>query len=438
MTFDLPHLSQTDPEVAQAIQNELGRQRGKLELIASENFTSVSVLEATGSVMTNKYAEGYPGKRYYGGCEFVDVVETIAIERAKKLFGAEHANVQPHAGSQANAGVYLAMLQAGDTLLGMGLPAGGHLTHGHKMSFSGKIYNAVAYGLNKETERIDYDEVAALAQEHKPKMVVAGFSAYPRTIDWAKFREIADSVGAYLMVDMAHVAGLVAAGEYPNPVPHADFVTTTTHKTLRGPRAGLILCKAQYAQAIDKAIMPGLQGGPLMHVIAAKAVCFGEALQPGFKIYQQQIRKNAHAMAEGLVEGGLRLVTGGTDNHLMLVDLTPAEVTGKEGEELLESVGITCNKNQIPFDPRPPLVTSGVRLGTPAVTSRGMKEDEMRQIADIIVQAVKARGDEMALLKLSKRVDEICARFPLYEGAPLYGSESNVPASAQSTASTQS
>jgi glycine hydroxymethyltransferase len=296
----------------------------------------------------------------------------------------------------------------------------------------------VAYGLNKETERIDYDEVNALAQEHKPKMVVAGFSAYPRTIDWAKFREIADSVGAYLMVDMAHVAGLVAAGEYPNPVPHADFVTTTTHKTLRGPRAGLILCKAQYAQAIDKAIMPGLQGGPLMHVIAAKAVCFGEALQPGFKVYQQQIRKNAHAMAEGLVEGGLRLVTGGTDNHLILVDLTPAEVTGKEGEELLESVGITCNKNQIPFDPRPPLVTSGVRLGTPAVTSRGMKEDEMRQIADIIVQAVKARGDEMALLKLSKRVDEICARFPLYEGAPLYGSESNVPASAQSTSSSQS
>jgi glycine hydroxymethyltransferase len=304
----------------------------------------------------------------------------------------------------------------------MGLAAGGHLTHGHKMSFSGKIYNAVAYGLNRD-ERIDYDEVQRLAEEHRPKLVIAGFSAYPRIIDWAKFRAIADSVGALFMVDMAHVAGLVAAGEYPSPIPHADVVTTTTHKTLRGPRAGLILCKAQHATAIDKAIMPGIQGGPLMHVIAAKAVCFGEALQPGFKTYQTQTRKNAHAMAEGLVEGGLRLVTGGTDNHLMLVDLTPAGVTGKEGEELLESVGITCNKNQIPFDPRPPLVTSGVRLGTPAVTSRGMKETEMKAIAAIICEAVQARGDDMSLLKLSKRVDEICARFPLYEGAPLMGNE---------------
>ena len=425
MSFELPHLSATDPEVAQAIHNELGRQRGKLELIASENFTSQSVLEATGCVMTNKYAEGYPGKRYYGGCEYVDVVETLAIERAKTLFGAEHANVQPHSGSQANAGVYLSCLKPGDTILGMGLPAGGHLTHGHKMSFSGKTYNAVAYGLNRE-ELIDYDEVQRLAEEHKPKLVIAGFSAYPRVVDWARFREIADSVGARLMVDMAHVAGLVAAGEYPSPVGIADYVTTTTHKTLRGPRAGLILCKADYAQAVDKAIMPGIQGGPLMHVIAAKAVCFREAMTPGFKTYQKQIRLNARAMAEGLVEGGLRLVTGGTDNHLMLVDLTPADVTGKEGEELLESVGVTCNKNQIPFDPRPPLVTSGVRLGTPAVSSRGMKESEMRDIADIICQAVTSRDDEMALLKLSKRVDEMCARFPLYEGAPLMGQEDSV------------
>jgi glycine hydroxymethyltransferase len=424
MSFELPHLTAADPEVAQAIQNELGRQRNKLELIASENFTSLAVLEATGSVMTNKYAEGYPAKRYYG-CEYVDVVETLAIERAKQLFGAEHANVQPHAGSQANAGVYLAMLQPGDTILGMGLAAGGHLTHGHKMSFSGKTYNAIAYGLDKETELIDYDEVRRLAHEHKPKLIVAGFSAYPRVIDWNIFREIADEVDALLMVDMAHVAGLVAAGEYPSPVPIADFVTTTTHKTLRGPRAGLILCKEKYATAIDKAIMPGIQGGPLMHVIAAKAVCFGEALLPGFKTYQQQVRRNAHAMAEGLVAGGLRLVTGGTDNHLMLVDLTPAGISGKEGEELLEGIGITCNKNQIPFDPRPPLVTSGIRLGVPAVTSRGMKEAEMREIADIITSAVREHGDEMALLKLSKRVDEVCSRFPLYEGAPLYGAAEN-------------
>ncbi|HEX8834617.1 MAG TPA: serine hydroxymethyltransferase, partial [Abditibacteriaceae bacterium] len=359
------------------------------------------------------------------GCEYVDVVETLAIERAKQLFGAEHANVQPHAGSQANAGVYLAMLQPGDTILGMGLAAGGHLTHGHKMSFSGKTYNAIAYGLDKETELIDYDEVRRLAHEHKPKLIVAGFSAYPRVIDWNIFREIADEVDALLMVDMAHVAGLVAAGEYPSPVPIADFVTTTTHKTLRGPRAGLILCKEKYATAIDKAIMPGIQGGPLMHVIAAKAVCFGEALLPGFKTYQQQVRRNAHAMAEGLVAGGLRLVTGGTDNHLMLVDLTPAGISGKEGEELLEGIGITCNKNQIPFDPRPPLVTSGIRLGVPAVTSRGMKEAEMREIADIITSAVREHGDEMALLKLSKRVDEVCSRFPLYEGAPLYGAAEN-------------
>ncbi|HEX9995633.1 MAG TPA: serine hydroxymethyltransferase [Abditibacterium sp.] len=422
MNFDLPHISALDPEVAAAMKNELTRQQNTLEMIASENFTSAAVLEAQGSVLTNKYAEGYPGKRYYGGCEFVDVVENIAIERAKQLFGAEHANVQPHAGSQANAGVYLAVLKPGDTILGMNLAAGGHLTHGHKMSFSGKIYNAVAYGLNKETERIDYDEVRALALEHKPKIIVAGFSAYPRTIDWAKFREIADEVGAYFLVDMAHVAGLVAAGEYPSPVPHADFVTTTTHKTLRGPRAGLILCRAQFAEAIDKAIMPGIQGGPLMHAIAAKAVCFGEALTDGFKEYQRQIRKNADALAAGLIEGGLRLVTGGTENHLVLVDLTPADITGKDGEHLLESIGVTCNKNQIPFDPRSPFVTSGVRLGTPALTSRGMKEAEFTEIASIITTTFKVRDNEEELQKLRERVAVLCANFPLYEaGSTLYG-----------------
>ena len=422
MSFELPYISALDPQIAEAMKNELRRQQNTLEMIASENFTSLAVLEAAGSVLTNKYAEGYPGKRYYGGCEFVDVVESIAIERAKELFGAEHANVQPHAGSQANAGVYLAMLKPGDTILGMNLAAGGHLTHGHKMSFSGKIYNAVAYGLNRETERIDYEEVRALALEHKPKMIVAGFSAYPRVIDWAIFRQIADEVGAYLMVDMAHVAGLVAAGEYPNPVPHAHFVTTTTHKTLRGPRAGLILCKAEFAEAIDKAIMPGIQGGPLMHIIAAKAICFAEALTPGFKEYQRQIRKNADALATGLVAGGLRLITGGTDNHLVLVDLTPADITGKDGEHLLESIGVTCNKNQIPFDPRSPFVTSGVRLGVPALTSRGMKETEMTEIAAIITDTFKFRSDEGELAKLRERVTTLCERFPLYQGAPLYGS----------------
>ena len=422
MNFDLPHISAFDPEVAQAMKSELHRQQNTLEMIASENFTSPAVLEAQGSVLTNKYAEGYPDKRYYGGCEFVDVVEKIAIARAKELFGAEHANVQPHAGSQANAGVYLAMLQPGDTILGMNLAAGGHLTHGHKMSFSGKIYNAVAYGLNKETERVDMDEVRALALEHKPKMIVAGFSAYPRVLDWAAFRQIADEVGAYFMVDMAHVSGLVAAGEYPSPVPFADFVTTTTHKTLRGPRAGLILCKAQYAEAIDKAIMPGIQGGPLMHVVAARAVCFKEALTEGFREYQRQTRKNANALAVGLIEGGLRLVTGGTENHLVLVDLTPADITGKAGEHLLESIGVTCNKNQIPFDPRSPFVTSGVRLGTPALTSRGMKEAEFTEIASIITSAFKVREDETELQKLRERVADLCARFPLYESSStLYG-----------------
>lgn len=414
MSFEMPHLRQFDPEVAQAIDAELSRQRNTLEMIASENFTSEAVLEATGCVMTNKYAEGYPGKRYYGGCDEVDVVENLAIERAKQLFGAEHANVQPHSGSQANAGVFLALLQGGDTFLGMNLSAGGHLTHGHKMNFSGKLYSPVSYGLNRETERIDYDEVLRLAKEHSPKLIIAGFSAYPRVIDWSKFREIADEVGALFMVDMAHVAGLVAAGEYPNPVPHADVVTTTTHKTLRGPRAGLILCKSEHATAIDKAIMPGIQGGPLMHVIAAKAVCLKEALTPEFKIYQHQIRLNAAALADGLIAGGLRLVTGGTDNHLVLVDLTPADITGKDAEILLEHVGITCNKNQIPFDPRPPLVTSGVRLGVPALTTRGLKEQEMLAIADIICEAVKKRDDEEELEILQAQVAQICERFPLY------------------------
>ena len=414
MSFEMSHLEETDPEIAAVVRDELSRQQDGLEMIASENFTSRAVLEATGSVLTNKYAEGYPAKRYYGGCEVVDVAENLAISRAKELFGAEHANVQPHSGSQANAGVYLAALNAGDTILGMNLAAGGHLTHGHKMSFSGKIYNAVAYGLNRETERIDYDEVLALACEHKPKILVAGFSAYPRTMDWARFRKIADEVGALFMVDMAHVAGLVAAGEYPSPIPHADFVTTTTHKTLRGPRAGLILCKQEWAERIDKAIMPGIQGGPLMHVIAAKAVCFREALRPEFKQYQKQIRLNAHALAEGLVAGGLRLVTGGTDNHLMLVDMTPAEITGKDAENLLGEVHITCNKNQIPFDSRSPFVTSGIRLGTPALTTRGMGEAEMSEVADIIVSTIHGRGDEGVKEQSRARVKALCAAFPLY------------------------
>jgi glycine hydroxymethyltransferase len=412
--FQIDHIRQSDPEIAAAIDGELNRQRNTIELIASENFCSRAVLEAAGTVLTNKYAEGYPGKRYYGGCDEVDVAENIAIERAKKIFGAEHANVQPHSGSQANAGVYLAALKAGDTILGMNLAAGGHLTHGYKINFSGKIYNGVGYGLNKETELIDYDEVLRLAKEHQPQMIVAGFSAYPRVVDWARFREIADEVGALFLVDMAHVAGLVATGEYPSPIPHADFVTTTTHKTLRGPRAGLILCKSEWAEKIDKAIMPGIQGGPLMHVIAAKAICFGEALQPDFKTYQRQVRLNADALASGLIEGGLRLVTGGTENHLVLVDLTPADITGKDAEHLLESVGVTCNKNQIPFDPRSPFVTSGVRLGTPAMTTRGFKENEMREVASIITTAIGSREDGSTLDSLKKRVAKLCADFPLY------------------------
>ena len=400
MTFDLTHLRAEDPEIAAAIDAELDRQQNTLEMIASENFTSEAVMEATGSVLTNKYAEGYPGKRYYGGCEAVDVAENLAIERAKVLFGAEHANVQPHSGSQANAGVYFAMLDAGDTILGMNLAAGGHLTHGHKINFSGKTYNAVPYGLVRETELVDYDQVRALAKEHKPKMIVAGFSA--------------DEVGALLMVDMAHVAGLVATGEYPSPVPHAHFVTTTTHKTLRGPRAGLILCKEEFAAKVDKAIMPGIQGGPLMHVIAAKAVCLKEAAAPEFKTYVQQIRKNASTLADGLTAGGLRLVTGGTDNHLVLVDLTSANITGKDCEKLLEEIGVTCNKNQIPFDTASPMVTSGVRLGTPALTTRGLKEADMTEIAEIITDAIKHRDDAAKLEELKARTAKLCEKYPLY------------------------
>lgn len=414
MTFDLTHLRAEDPEIAAAIDAELERQQNTLEMIASENFTSEAVMEATGSVLTNKYAEGYPGKRYYGGCEAVDVAENLAIERAKVLFGAEHANVQPHSGSQANAGVYFAMLEAGDTILGMALSAGGHLTHGYKINFSGKTYNGVSYGLVRDTELVDYDQVRALAKEHKPKMIVAGFSAYPRTMDWAKFREIADEVGAYLMVDMAHVAGLVATGEYPSPVPHAHFVTTTTHKTLRGPRAGLILCKEEFAAKIDKAIMPGIQGGPLMHVIAAKAVCLKEAAAPAFKTYAQQVRKNASTLADGLIAGGLRLVTGGTDNHLVLVDLTSANITGKACENLLEEIGVTCNKNQIPFDTASPMVTSGIRLGTPALTTRGLKEADMTEIAEIITGAINNRDDAAKLEGLKARTAKLCQQYPLY------------------------
>jgi len=367
----------TDPEIAEAIKSELKRQQNKIELIASENFISIAVMAAMGSPLTNKYAEGYPGKRYYGGCEYIDVVESIAIERAKKLFGAEHANVQPHSGAQANMAVYFAVLNPGDTILGMNLSHGGHLTHGSPVNFSGKLYNIVSYGVDPETETINYDEVLRLAKEHRPKLILAGASAYPRVIDFKKFREIADEVGAYLMVDMAHIAGLVAAGLHPSPVEYADFVTTTTHKTLRGPRGGLILCKEKYAKLIDKTIFPGIQGGPLEHVIAAKAVALKEAMTEEFKNYQVQILKNAKALSTRLIERGFRLVSGGTDNHLMLVDLRNKGITGKDAEKILDEHNITCNKNAIPFDTQSPMITSGIRLGTPAVTTRGFKEEDM-------------------------------------------------------------
>ncbi|MGG5255195.1 serine hydroxymethyltransferase [Neobacillus sp. SM06] len=410
----MKHLANEDQQVFQAIQKELGRQRAKIELIASENFVSEAVMEAQGSVLTNKYAEGYPGRRYYGGCEYVDIVEDLARDRAKQIFGAEHVNVQPHSGAQANMAVYFTILEHGDTVLGMNLSHGGHLTHGSPVNFSGVQYHFVEYGVDKETQRIDYDDVLAKAREHKPKLIVAGASAYPREIDFKKFREIADAVGAYLMVDMAHIAGLVAAGLHQNPVPYADFVTTTTHKTLRGPRGGMILCREQFAKQIDKSIFPGIQGGPLMHVIAAKAVAFGEALQDSFKEYAGNIIANAKRLAEGLQKEGLTLVSGGTDNHLLLVDLQSIGLTGKVAENVLDEIGITVNKNTIPFDPQSPFVTSGIRIGTAAVTSRGFGLEEMDEIASIIAFTLKNHEDEAALAEARSRVAALTTRFPLY------------------------
>jgi RpiB/LacA/LacB family sugar-phosphate isomerase len=406
-------LAQADPEIYDAIQREKRRQQENIELIASENFVSPAILEAAGSVLTNKYAEGYPGRRYYGGCEFVDIAEQLAIDRAKQLFGAEHVNVQPHSGSQANMAVYFAMLQHGDTILTMELAHGGHLTHGSPRNFSGKFYKVVHYGVRKDTETIDYDQLAELAKQCRPKMITAGASAYPRVIDFPRMREIADSVGALLFVDMAHIAGMVATGIHPSPVPHADFVTTTTHKTLRGPRSGLILCKAKYAKDIDSWVLPGIQGGPLMHIIAAKAVCFREAMRPEFKEYQRQIVKNAQTLANALLAGGLRIVSGGTDNHLMLVDLRPKKLTGKIAQESLDKAGITCNKNLIPYDTEKPLVTSGIRLGTPAVTTRGMKEAEMEQIAGFITEVLEKPSDVAVQARVKDKVRALTAKFPL-------------------------
>lgn len=414
MSFVNPILANVDPEIAQVIENETRRQGDKIELIASENFVSKAVLAAQGSVLTNKYAEGYPGKRYYGGCEFVDVAENLAIERAKKLFGADHANVQPHSGASANTAVYLAALKPGDTVLGMSLAHGGHLTHGSPVNLSGLYFNFVSYGVTRESETIDYDEVRKLALEHKPKLMVAGASAYPRVIDFKRLREIADEVGCPLMVDMAHIAGLVAVGLHPSPVPYAQFVTTTTHKTLRGPRGGMILCQADYAKAIDKAIFPGLQGGPLMHVIAAKAVAFHEALQPEFKDYQQQVLRNAQALAAALTAKGFRLVSGGTDNHLMLVDTRNVGLTGKVAEKALDDIGITVNKNAIPFDPEKPFVTSGLRLGTPATTTRGFKEADYQEVAEIMYWTLTHLEDEKALEEAKSRVHRLTDKHPLY------------------------
>ena len=413
VAMEAASVSAVDPDIYNAIKHEEERELRTLDLIASENYTSRAVREAQGSVMTNKYAEGYPGKRYYAGCEFVDVAEQIAIDRAKALFGAEHANVQPHCGSSANMAVYFAALQAGDTILAMSLAHGGHLTHGHKINFSGRFFKIVPYGVNQKTETIDYDELAALALQSKPKLVVAGASAYPRILDFKRLRDIADSVGAMLMVDMAHIAGLIAAGVHPSPVPYADFVTTTTHKTLRGPRSGMVLCKAKYAQELDKQVFPGLQGGPLMHTIAAKAVCFKEAMSPAFQQYQQQVVKNARVLAAYLAANGMRIVSGGTDNHLMLVDLTPLGTTGKDASAALEKAGIIVNKNAIPFDTRPPAVTSGIRIGTPAVTTRGMKEAEMEKLGGWIVDAVRSQADEAALARIKAEVVATAVRFPI-------------------------
>jgi glycine hydroxymethyltransferase len=408
-------LEKVDPEINQAIELETRRQAGKIELIASENFVSEAVLEAQGSIMTNKYAEGYPGKRYYGGCEFVDIVENLAMERCKRLFGADNVNVQPHSGTQANMAVYFAAAQPGDTILGMNLSHGGHLSHGSPANFSGKFYKIVSYGVDKETETIDFVELEKLAKEHKPRMIIVGASAYSRTLDFTRFRKIADEVGAVIMADIAHVAGLVATGLHPTPVPLCEYVTSTTHKTLRGPRGGLIMCKEAYAKTLNSRVFPGMQGGPLMHIIAAKAVAFQEALSPEFKIYQQQILKNAQAMAEELKNQGFRLVSGGTDNHLMLVDLTPKNVTGKEAQEALDRAGITVNKNGIPFDTKGPQITSGIRVGTPAVTTRGMKEDEMRLIASYMSAVIAHINNESKLQAVAEKVKTLCLRFPLYQ-----------------------
>ena len=410
----MENLFKTDPEIFQVVVKEYERQFYHLELIASENFTSLAVMEATGSVLTNKYAEGLPGRRYYGGCEFVDIAESLAIERAKKLFGAEHANVQPHSGSQANMSVYMAVLQPGDTIMGMNLAHGGHLTHGAKVNFSGKIYNVVQYGVDPQTELIDYDGLYKLAKEHRPKLIVGGASAYPRVIDWARLREIADDVGALLMVDMAHYAGLIAGGVYPNPVPYSHFVTSTTHKTLRGPRSGFILCKEEFAKAIDKTVFPGIQGGPLMHVIAAKAVAFKEAMTPEFKAYAEQVVRNAKVLAEELKSEGLKIVSGGTDSHIVLVDLRNMNLTGKAVEEALGKANITVNKNAVPFDPQKPTVTSGIRIGTSALTTRGMKEAEMKKIARMISEVVKNIDDDTVIQRVREEVRELCEQFPLY------------------------
>ena len=412
----LTNLKTVDPEIQKAIDQELSRQREKLEMIASENIVSTAVMQAQGSILTNKYAEGYPGKRYYGGCEYVDIVEQLAIDRAKKLFGAEYANVQPHSGAQANTAVYFALLEPGDTILGMNLTDGGHLTHGSPVNISGKYFKIIPYGVDKETERIDYDELERLAKEHQPKLIVGGASAYSRVIDFERMAQIAKSVGAYFMVDMAHIAGLVAAGLHPSPVPYADVVTTTTHKTLRGPRGGLILCRdAEFGKQFNKAIFPGIQGGPLMHVVAAKAVAFKEALSDEFKVYQQQVLDNAKALADELVKKGFRIVSSGTDNHLMLVDLRSKNITGKEAQFLLDEIGITANRNTIPFEPLSPFVTSGIRLGTPALTTRGLKEEDIREVADIIADVIENREDSAVIETAKAKVQAICKKFPLYE-----------------------
>jgi glycine hydroxymethyltransferase len=410
----MKYLQKVDPQIFQSIQRELERQKNNIELIASENIVSPAVLEAAGSVLTNKYAEGYPGARWYNGCEFVDEAESLAIARAKELFGGDHVNVQPHSGSQANTAVYLSVLSPGDTVMGMDLACGGHLTHGLKINISGRLYHFVSYKVDSKTELIDMNEVERLAEEHKPKMIVAGYSAYSRVLDFKRFRAIADKVGAYLLVDMAHFAGLVAAGLHPNPVPHAHFVTTTTHKTLRGPRGGMIICEGQFARKIDSAIFPGIQGGPLMHIIAAKAVAFKEALSPEFKQYQKQIIANAKALAGALAGKGFRIVAGGTDNHLFMVDLRPKKITGKDAATLLDRVQITVNKNLVPFDPEPPTIASGVRIGTPAVTTRGMKEAQMLMIADLIDRCVLNRGHETELEKIRSDVEHLAQQFPIY------------------------